>query len=39
MLLDDCINYLSVLRKRYASFPVITWPHFTNVIRNDLNPL
>uniref|UniRef100_A0A914VAK0 Uncharacterized protein n=1 Tax=Plectus sambesii TaxID=2011161 RepID=A0A914VAK0_9BILA len=27
------------LRKQHANFPVITWPHFTTIIRNDVNPL
>uniref|UniRef100_A0A914CMF3 Non-specific serine/threonine protein kinase n=1 Tax=Acrobeloides nanus TaxID=290746 RepID=A0A914CMF3_9BILA len=39
VLLDSCVNFLATLRKRYANFPVITWPHFTNVIRTDVNPL
>jgi death-associated protein kinase len=37
--LDNCVNFLGSLRKKYSNFPVITWPHFTNVIRTDLNPL
>ncbi|KAI6226040.1 CAMK/DAPK/DAPK protein kinase, variant [Aphelenchoides besseyi] len=39
VLLDNCINYLSTLRKRYATFPVITWPHFVTLVRSDCNPL
>jgi death-associated protein kinase len=30
---------MNSLRKTYANFPVITWPHFTTVIRNEVNPL
>jgi death-associated protein kinase len=39
VLLDACISYLSSLRKRYQAFPVITWLHFTNLIRDEVNPL
>uniref|UniRef100_A0A915CZY8 Uncharacterized protein n=1 Tax=Ditylenchus dipsaci TaxID=166011 RepID=A0A915CZY8_9BILA len=39
MLLDVCVNFLSQLRKRYSSFPIITWPHFSNVVRSEINPL
>lgn len=39
MILDICITFLVQLRKRYVNFPIITWIHFTNVIRNEINPL
>uniref|UniRef100_A0A0N5D537 Non-specific serine/threonine protein kinase n=1 Tax=Thelazia callipaeda TaxID=103827 RepID=A0A0N5D537_THECL len=38
-LLDTTVHYIASLRKQHASFPVITWPHFTALIRNDVNPL
>ncbi|KAI1718149.1 protein kinase domain-containing protein [Ditylenchus destructor] len=38
-LLDVCVTFLSQLRKRYTNFPIITWPHFSNVVRTELNPL
>ncbi|CAD5206687.1 unnamed protein product [Bursaphelenchus okinawaensis] len=38
-LLDDCVAFLGVLRQRYTTFPVITWLTFTNVIREEVNPL
>uniref|UniRef100_A0A7E4VSP6 Non-specific serine/threonine protein kinase n=1 Tax=Panagrellus redivivus TaxID=6233 RepID=A0A7E4VSP6_PANRE len=39
ILLDRCIEYLAELRKRYHNFPVITWLHYTNLIREEVNPL
>uniref|UniRef100_A0AC34RJF7 Death domain-containing protein n=1 Tax=Panagrolaimus sp. JU765 TaxID=591449 RepID=A0AC34RJF7_9BILA len=39
VLLDACISYLATLRKRYQSFPVIMWLHFTTLIRDEVNPL
>ena len=39
VLLDACVTYLSALRKRYHNFPVITWLHFTNLMRDEVNPL
>ncbi|KAI6241190.1 Non-specific serine/threonine protein kinase [Aphelenchoides fujianensis] len=39
VLLDNCVNYLGVLRKRFANFPVITWPHFVQLVRAEVNPL
>lgn len=38
-LLESCVQYLVGLRKQVAHFPVITWPHFTTLVRNDVNPL
>uniref|UniRef100_A0A183TYJ6 Death domain-containing protein n=1 Tax=Toxocara canis TaxID=6265 RepID=A0A183TYJ6_TOXCA len=38
-LLDTCVQYLSGVRRQHAHFPVITWPHFTTIVRNDVNPL
>ncbi|CEF64989.1 Bent [Strongyloides ratti] len=38
-LLDTCLSHLTTMRKHYENFPVISWPHFTAIIRNELNPL
>ncbi|VDO44151.1 unnamed protein product, partial [Onchocerca flexuosa] len=38
-LLDATVQYLAGVRKQHASFPVITWPHFTTLIRNEVNSL
>ncbi|PAV71110.1 hypothetical protein WR25_11298 [Diploscapter pachys] len=38
-LLDATVAHMNVLRRQHANFPVITWPHFTSIVRNDLNPL
>uniref|UniRef100_F1KRA1 Death-associated protein kinase dapk-1 n=1 Tax=Ascaris suum TaxID=6253 RepID=F1KRA1_ASCSU len=38
-LLDTCVQYLSGVRRQHAHFPVITWPHFTTIVRTDVNPL
>lgn len=38
-LLDTTVQYIAGLRKQHASFPVITWPHFTTLVRNEVNSL
>ncbi|CAD6186231.1 unnamed protein product [Caenorhabditis auriculariae] len=38
-VLDMVMTHLNVVRKQHANFPVITWPHFTSIIRNEINPL
>ncbi|GMT30636.1 hypothetical protein PFISCL1PPCAC_21933 [Pristionchus fissidentatus] len=38
-LLDTAVNFLAQLRKTHSNFPVVTWPHFVNIARNDINPL
>ncbi|CAI5438576.1 unnamed protein product [Caenorhabditis angaria] len=38
-ILDTVIGHLNIARKQHANFPVITWPHFMNLVRNEINPL
>ncbi|CAI4229948.1 unnamed protein product [Auanema sp. JU1783] len=38
-LLEVTVQYLNNLRKQHANFPVVTWPHFTTIVRNEINPL
>ncbi|KAK6107281.1 Ankyrin repeats (3 copies) family protein [Brugia pahangi] len=38
-LLDTTVQYISGVRKQHAFFPVITWPHFTTLVRNEVNSL
>ncbi|EJD74145.1 CAMK/DAPK/DAPK protein kinase, variant [Loa loa] len=38
-LLDMTVQYIVGIRKQHTFFPVITWPHFTNLVRNEVNSL
>ncbi|CAD5209714.1 unnamed protein product [Bursaphelenchus xylophilus] len=38
-LLDESVTFLGTLRQKYTAFPVITWVTFTNVVREEINPL
>lgn len=38
-ILDHVVTHMNMLRQKYSKFPVITWPQFALMIRNDINPL
>jgi hypothetical protein len=38
-LLDASMQFLHNLRKQHAHFPVMAWPQFTTIVRNEVNPL
>ncbi|CAJ0572380.1 unnamed protein product, partial [Mesorhabditis spiculigera] len=38
-LLDATVQALQNLRKQHSHFPVVTWPHFSSIVRNEINPL
>lgn len=38
-ILDTVVNHLNLVRKKHANFPVITWPDFIQLVRNEINPL
>ncbi|CAJ0923262.1 unnamed protein product, partial [Mesorhabditis belari] len=38
-LLDATVQSLQSLRKQHSHFPVVTWPHFSAIVRNEINPL
>uniref|UniRef100_A0A0N5A9F4 Non-specific serine/threonine protein kinase n=1 Tax=Syphacia muris TaxID=451379 RepID=A0A0N5A9F4_9BILA len=36
---DASMQCLTAMRKQYCHFPVVTWPSFTEILRNEINPL
>ncbi|PIC52897.1 hypothetical protein B9Z55_002818 [Caenorhabditis nigoni] len=38
-ILDTVVSHLNLVRKKHVNFPVITWPDFTQLIRDEINPL
>ena len=38
-LLEAAVQFLLTLRKQHCNFPVLTWPHFAAITREQINPL
>lgn len=38
-ILDTVVSHLNLVRKKHSNFPVISWPDFMQLIRNEINPL
>ncbi|CAL2028038.1 unnamed protein product [Caenorhabditis brenneri] len=38
-ILDTVVSHLNLVRKKHANFPVISWPDFIQLVRNEINPL
>ncbi|KAF1770188.1 hypothetical protein GCK72_002006 [Caenorhabditis remanei] len=38
-ILDTVVSHLNLVRKKHGNFPVITWPDFIQLVRNEINPL
>lgn len=40
IFLDRCTNHIQQQwRKTHANFPIVSWPHFVEAIRQEVNPL